>query len=597
MRLAHAFAFVAVLILGIDPSHAEKRVALIIGNAAYTTAPRLPNARNDAEDVAAALKRSGFETIVGLDLDKAGMDDAGIRFARAVRDADVALLYYSGHAMQFAGVNYLMPIDVKLTDEADLRRMTRVDEVVADLQQARALRILVLDACRDNPLAEELKRSIGLTRAASMQRGLARIDTPQGMIVAFSTQAGTTASDGAGRNSPYTAAFMRHIEAQEEIGTVFRRVSAEVYEATKRVQLPELSLSLIGEFYLRGKPAAAVVTGTPGRSETTGLAAGPSVQPAVPSWSGASASTDEVARAWEAVKDSTSIAVLDSFVRQYGQGNNFYASFARARIEELKAAAAATRLPEPKLPREEPKPLMQARLTQPADLPRPDFAADCDRLAADPRDAQRPSGLAGVAADRIDFARAFTACSEAAGRYPQVARFHYQAGRVAGEQKDYASARAYYERAAAMGSAVAMTGLAVLYGEGLGVTQDLSECRRWLEKAAAAGDTDAIEALAELARDSQSAQDDFPVRDYAPTRDYGPVRIRIPVRRWFGRDHDRDRDDGIRRPRPAFNGGVFNGGFQRPVFNGGVHQPVFNGGGRNFSGGGRNFGGGGRGRR
>jgi len=228
MRLAAAFAFAAVFFIA-APGYAEKRVALVIGNGAYVTATRLPNPRNDAEDVAAALKRSGFETIVGVDLDRAGMDEATIRFARAVRDADVAMLYYSGHAMQFAGINYLMPIDTKLSDEADLRRMTRVDQIVADLQQARAVRILVLDSCRDNPLAEELKRSIGLTRAASMQRGLARIDTPQGMVVAFATQAGSTAADGNGRNSPYTAAFVKHIETPHEIGAVFRRISADVY--------------------------------------------------------------------------------------------------------------------------------------------------------------------------------------------------------------------------------------------------------------------------------------------------------------------------------------------------------------------------------
>jgi uncharacterized caspase-like protein len=104
--------------------------------------------------------------------------------------------------MQFAGSNYLMPVDVKLTDEADLRRMTKVDDIVTDLQEASALRLLVLDSCRDNPLAEELKRSVGLTRSASVQRGLARIDGPQGMIVPYATQSGKTAADGTGRNSP-----------------------------------------------------------------------------------------------------------------------------------------------------------------------------------------------------------------------------------------------------------------------------------------------------------------------------------------------------------------------------------------------------------
>jgi hypothetical protein len=248
--------------LGIAPSHAEKRVALVIGNGAYKNMPALPNPRNDAEDVTAALKHVGFETITGLDLDRKGMDDAAIRFARAARDADVAMVYYSGHAMQLAGFNYLMPVDAKLMDEADLRRMARLDEIVADLQQAKSLRILVLDACRDNPLADALRRSIGSTRAASMQRGLARIDAPYGMIVAYATQAGRTAEDGTGRNSPYTTAFLKHIEAPDEIGIAFRRISADVYEATNHTQLPELSLSLIGEFYLQGRSQVAPINNT-----------------------------------------------------------------------------------------------------------------------------------------------------------------------------------------------------------------------------------------------------------------------------------------------------------------------------------------------
>jgi hypothetical protein len=235
------------------PASAETRVALVIGNGAYQHAPRLPNPANDASDVAAALKRSGFDVILATDLDKDRMDEATIRFARAARTADVAMFYYSGHAMQFGGVNYLAPIDTQLTDEADLRRMTRVDDIVADIQQAKNLRILVLDSCRDNPLAEDLKRSIGRTRAMSVQRGLAKIDTPQGMILAYSTQSGRTAEDGNGRNSPYTAAFLKHIEAKEEIGTVFRQVSADVYQSSGQNQLPELSLSIIGEFYLNGK--------------------------------------------------------------------------------------------------------------------------------------------------------------------------------------------------------------------------------------------------------------------------------------------------------------------------------------------------------
>jgi hypothetical protein len=323
MRLLSAVACVVMLsCLGTSPSYAEKRVALVIGNGAYKNAPALPNPRNDAEDVSAALKRSGFDTITGIDLDKNGMEDATIRFARAARDADVAMFYYSGHAVQFASFNYLMRVDARLADEADLRRMTRVDEIVADLQQAKNLRILVLDACRDNPLADNLRRSLGLTRAASLQRGLARTDAPHGMIVAYATQAGHTAADGTDRNSPYTAAFLRHMEAPDEIGVVFRRISADVYEATKHSQLPELSLSIVGEFHL-------TVT-------VTTLTSPPLPAPPEPQ-------TDAASQAWLAIKDTTSIAILEEFRRQYP--GSVYARFANARIEELKRAQVAVVAP------------------------------------------------------------------------------------------------------------------------------------------------------------------------------------------------------------------------------------------------------------
>jgi len=264
MRRDTFFGFFAALFFSLltVPAFADNRVALVIGNGAYARAPHLPNPLHDAEDVAAALKRSGFQTILAIDLDKTGMDEAIIKFARAMHTAEVAMFYYSGHALQFGGINYLMPVDAKLDDEADLRRMVRVDDIVADMQQAKNLRILVLDSCRDNPLANQLKRSIGAARSASVGRGLAKIDSPEGMIVAYATQAGSIADDGDGRNSPYTTAFLQNVEAKEEIGTIFRRIAADVYQTTHQKQLPELSLSLIGEFYLNGKLQITVTPGT-----------------------------------------------------------------------------------------------------------------------------------------------------------------------------------------------------------------------------------------------------------------------------------------------------------------------------------------------
>ena len=257
--LGAVFVWLVMLALMISSANAEKRVALVIGNGAYKNAPQLLNPPNDASDVAASLARSGFDVIFETNLDQIGMQDASIRFAREARTADVALFYYSGHALQFAGTNYLAPVDAILRDEADLKRMARVDEILADLQQAKNLRILVLDSCRDNPFAEDLKRSIGRSRSAAFGRGLAKMESPDGTIISYATQSGRTAEDGTGRNSPYTSAFLKHIEEKDNITSVFQHIGANVYEDTKGHQVPELSLSFFGEFYLNGKQEIAPV--------------------------------------------------------------------------------------------------------------------------------------------------------------------------------------------------------------------------------------------------------------------------------------------------------------------------------------------------
>jgi hypothetical protein len=319
MRCGIAF-LVSLLTAGCllsQPVRAETRVALVIGNGAYANEPHLPNPPHDAADVAAALKRSGFDVIVGVDLGQSGMEEATIKFARASRNADVAVFYYSGHAMQFNGVNYLMPVDATLVDEADLKRMTRVDEILDDLQQAKNLRILVLDSCRDNPLADSLKRSIGLTRGASIQRGLTKIEAPTGTIVSFSTQAGRTANDGDGRNSPYTAAFLKHIEEQNEIGDVFREISSDVYDSSQKTQLPELSLSIIGKFYLNG-PVSVTVNAPP--------------QPA-PADACASAEAH-----WKAADSIGTVAAFEDHIAKFPRCA--FADLAKAKIDALKQKTA-----------------------------------------------------------------------------------------------------------------------------------------------------------------------------------------------------------------------------------------------------------------
>jgi len=300
-------------------ARADTRVALVIGNGAYRNVPALTNPTNDAADVAASLKRSGFDVMFEINLDQAGMQEATIRFAREARGADIALFYYSGHALQYAGVNYLVPVDAVLRDEVDLRRMTRADEILADLQHAKNLRILVLDACRDNPFAEQLKRTIGQGRGINLGRGLAKMESPEGTIISYATQAGRTADDGDGRNSPYTTSFLKHIQDKDNITTVFQSISAGVYQETKGAQVPELSLSFFGEFYLNGKtdkPASA----------TAALPADPCA---------------DAAEHWHSTEAAGTIDAFRDHLLRFP--TCAFASLAKAKIEDLSKAADAAK--------------------------------------------------------------------------------------------------------------------------------------------------------------------------------------------------------------------------------------------------------------
>jgi uncharacterized caspase-like protein len=276
------------------------------------------------------------------------MQDAIVHFARASQNADVGLFYYSGHALQFSGVNYLMPVDAKLNDEADLYRFTKVDDVLGYLQQAKILKVLVLDSCRDNPFTENLKRSVGLTRAATVQRGLARIEAPTGTIISYSTQAGHVAIDGKGRNSPYTAAFLKHIEQPAEIGDIFRDISADVYHATGETQLPELSLSMIGKYYFKEPPVSAAAIG-----------------PALPAPASApSAPADPCAAAGDHWKSAESIGTMPAFQDHLARFPRCaFAALAKARIDALKSKVQVVTPPLPP-----PRPLHFQQMHQTATL-------------------------------------------------------------------------------------------------------------------------------------------------------------------------------------------------------------------------------------
>ena len=243
---------VAYLLL-VLPATAEKRAALVVGNSAYVHANALPNPANDAGDMAKALAEVGFDVILGLDLSKSAFDAKVRDFARALENADVALFFYAGHGLQASGKNHLVPVDARLQVERDLDfEAVSVDFVLKQMELDREgkTNIVFLDACRDNPLARSFARSLG-TRSTSVGSGLAAIQSAVGTMIAYATQPDNVALDGEGRNSPFTAALLKHIATPNlEISALMKRVRADVIAATRDKQVPWDHSSLVGDVVL-----------------------------------------------------------------------------------------------------------------------------------------------------------------------------------------------------------------------------------------------------------------------------------------------------------------------------------------------------------
>jgi tetratricopeptide (TPR) repeat protein len=229
------------------------RIALVIGNSKYRFTSGLTNPQNDANDIAAALRDLGFRVIEGYDLDGTGMRARIAEFGSAMAGAETTLFFYAGHGLQVAGKNYLIPVDAKLERPSALGvEAIEVDSILADMETEKRTNLVFLDACRDNPLSRSLSSSLGELRSAALGRGLAPLNAGVGTLITFSTSPNTVAFDGAGRNSPFTAALLKHIRTPDiEIRTMLTRVRADVVKATNERQLPWDHSSLLGEFYFK----------------------------------------------------------------------------------------------------------------------------------------------------------------------------------------------------------------------------------------------------------------------------------------------------------------------------------------------------------
>ena len=236
------------LLLGFSPAVAAGgKVALVIGNSSYRHAAALKNPVSDARAFAGLLERMGFASVsLQVDQDYGGMRRAIRDFAVAAEGAEIAIIYYAGHGMEIGGENYLVPVDARLERDQDLDyEAITLASVLKSVEGASRLRLVILDACRNNPLAAGMKVASGQTR--SVAQGLTSIEPPGDVLVAFAARHGTTAADGEGEHSPFTAALLRHFdEPGTDVRLVLGEVRDSVLEETKNRQEPHIYGTLGG---------------------------------------------------------------------------------------------------------------------------------------------------------------------------------------------------------------------------------------------------------------------------------------------------------------------------------------------------------------
>jgi tetratricopeptide (TPR) repeat protein len=236
----------------------DHRIALVIGNSAYENVPALANPARDAAFVADTLKRTGFESVtVQTNLRKDALITALRSFAARADNADWAVVYYAGHGMEVRGINYLIPIDAKIAADRDIGfEAVPLEQVLNAAERARKLRLVILDACRDNPFASQMKRTLSVA-SRSVTRGLAAVEPDAGTLVVYAAKDGETAIDGEGSNSPFALAFVKNLQTPGlEVRRLFDFVRDDVMEATGRKQQPFSYGSISGKqdfYFVAGK--------------------------------------------------------------------------------------------------------------------------------------------------------------------------------------------------------------------------------------------------------------------------------------------------------------------------------------------------------
>jgi uncharacterized caspase-like protein len=304
--------FLAAALLVCQPALAEKRVALVLGNSAYQNVPRLPNPVNDGAVIAATLKNAGFDVVDSRhDLPAAETRRALRDFADHARDADIAVVYYAGHGIEVDGTNYLIPVDAKLERDTDVYdEAFSLERVLLAIEPAKQLRLVILDACRDNPFAKVMKRTVA---SRAVGQGLAKVEpTSPNMLIAYSAKAGSTALDGDANNSPFTIALAKHLTTPGlDVRRAFGFVRDDVLKTTSYRQEP-------------------FVYGSLGGDDVPLVPAKDTASPANPQ--------ADIRRDYELAQQIGNKAALNAFLAQYPDG--FYADLARSQLAKIAAEEA-----------------------------------------------------------------------------------------------------------------------------------------------------------------------------------------------------------------------------------------------------------------
>jgi tetratricopeptide (TPR) repeat protein len=508
-RLIAAALLLLVAAMG-NAAHAEKRVALVIGNAAYGHARLLANPDHDAQLMSDTLLSLGFFVVGGgakLDLDKAGFDAALAEFNKELIGADVALFYYAGHGVETHGLNYLVPVDANPADEGDvLAQMVGLAGILDGIEKSGArINLVLLDACRDNPFGDHGVRS--------ETGGLAQMQAPPGTLISFATQPRSVSLDGDDGHSPYTRALAETLQHPGYgLFKTFNEVGLAVEKATHGAQLPWVSLSPIsGNFYFAGRQEAAISpagpTPAPGDArprrdlitDCDRLAAMEFDTGHAPELPGVEVDKINTAAAGPACEDAMRrYPDMMRFAFEAGRVATARKDYAEARRLYDKAAAGGYAMAFNNI----------GGMYEGGQGVRVDYA-EAARWYRKSVDAGEPIAMVdlgwlydtghGVAKNCAEAVRLYeTAVKAGVPSAMNNLGLLYLRGDCV--KRDYAEARRLFEQGVALNDAASMNGMGAIHNEGDGVPRNLRMARQWFEKAAALGDPEAKKNLREMRR-------------------------------------------------------------------------------------------------